>query len=223
MNHIGPSRCDGTGTSRRRRLSSGAAICVLAVCVLAVAPARATVLVGPDFTTPPETGEPTGDTVQVLGGSPTNSHPIFAYYPDTGEMWVNANGHFMTIMILELVEGLKDPSNLLSLDPTQNDREPPEWTMWGFTIFEDTVNDRTTAQWWDGQMHGLRGDFKIGQYGTGLGEDDFGPVSWWAQMFPGAGGGEEGTMVVTVIPEPGTLALLGLGAVGVLLRRRTRA
>ena len=137
--------------------------------------------------------------------------PEFVYDADTGVMTVVPNGHFISDIV---VHGIEADSGLLPF-PGPNSRG-------GFVLWE-ARNFRGKFQAFDGAVNGEDGDFDLAQFAPGLTAADFGQVEWAGWAVPNAPGGADGGWAdVTIIPEPATLALLSLGGIAIMARRRRR-
>ena len=159
--------------------------------------------------------------------------PQFIYDAATGIMTVQTNGHFLTDIV---IPGPGDP------DPVDGEGNtlPRTDDLFPKTLLPGhdapggvSFNSRSGVNIWnnkyflgkfqayDNNLQGTDGEFELSLWFTGLSEGDFGVVEWSSVPVPGETGvGGEG--VVTVVPEPATMALLGLGGMIIMARRRRR-
>ena len=150
---------------------------------------------------------PAGPIAAEAAGPPSGD-PKFIYDFTTGVMRVEANGNFLTEIVVQGNEG----ASLLSAIPFQN-------TRGGFIIWM-AQNFNGKFQAYDAASNGDPGDFDLAEFAIGLDENDFlDGVDWGSVPEIGQPGGS-GTSPVTIVPEPATLALLGLGGMVIALRRR---
>jgi len=133
--------------------------------------------------------------------------PNFVYDVDSGIMRVMPNGHFITDMVVPAPEG----ASLLPDGLSFNSRG--DFVLW------QGQNFRGSFQAYDGASNGGDGVFDLARFPLGLTHADFGQVHWGALPIPGEPG-IDGFSDVIIIPEPATMALLALGGLAALRRRR---
>jgi len=153
--------------------------------------------------------------------------PAFKYDPESGMMWVEPNGYFMSDMVVPGL-GVATPGEGTNPPPV---RDPDLLPSGRFPL--EPVNSRGESvsffgtyfnkkfQIYDARGKGYDSSFDLAQWATGLTSADFGEVEWGGRP---AGGGSYmvGSGVVTIVPEPATMALLGFGGLAMFARKRRR-
>ena len=151
----------------------------------------------------------------ILPAEGPTADPIIEYDAVTGLMRVLSQGNWLVAII---VDGPALPTTFLLVTPT-----PPGFELnnrgggskWISTEFAGKL------QAYDDFGGGKDGDFDLAMYVPGLGPDAFGVVEWGATPVVGEPG-TSGFTTVTIVPEPATMALLGLGGMAMLTRKRRR-
>ena len=127
-------------------------------------------------------------------------------------MVVHTNGMFITDIV---VDGPETPTPISALPAAPGLNGRTLFYGWSSSFF------RGKFQAFEGFSNGLETDFDIAQFAAGLDAADFGPVEWGGLPVAGEPG-VSGFETVIIVPEPATMALLSLGGLIVLARRRRR-
>jgi len=141
--------------------------------------------------------------------------PSFEYDQESGILSVVAGDNYVASLAIFVT---RDKFVKLKLeDVFRNARE--DRIDWDGFAWSDVIDIGDTKQ------NGRNGTYPVVELIPGLTAADFGPgIEWTAVPDPMSPEIDEGTTPVTVIPipEPATMALLGLGGIAALSRRRRR-